>query len=112
MATTQNRYILGTTDYFTKWVEAWALSNNTMFSIARCLYEDIMCQYGCPIEVVNDQGGHFINKVIKHMMRFYIVIHKRSTLYYPQAYGQAYSTNHTLERFATLLVNENQDDWD
>ena len=61
---TGNRYILAATDYCTKWVEARALKDNSAKSVARFLYEAIMTRYGCPVELVTDQGGHFINAVV------------------------------------------------
>jgi hypothetical protein len=54
VAQTGNRYILVATDYYTKWVEAKALRDNTASSIAKFLYKYIWCRYGCPIELVSD----------------------------------------------------------
>ena len=58
---TGSRYILTATDYSTKWAEAWALRDNTAVVVARMLYKDIFSQFGCPIEIVSDWGGHFLN---------------------------------------------------
>ena len=57
---TGNRYIIPATDYCTKWVEAKALRDNTPASTAKFLYEFIWCRYECPIELISDQGGHFL----------------------------------------------------
>jgi len=50
-----------------------------------------------PIEIVSDQGGHFINAVITKLMQKPMVIHKKSSVYYPQANGYAKSTNKALQ---------------
>ena len=50
--TTKNRYIITTTDYTTKWVEARALKDNTSKSIAKFLFEEIITKFGCPLEFV------------------------------------------------------------
>ena len=55
-----NRYIIVATDYCTKWVEAKALQDNFVASTAKFLYEGIWCRFGCPMELISDQGGHFI----------------------------------------------------
>jgi hypothetical protein len=57
-----NWYILVATDYCAKWAEAKALKDNTTASTTKFLYEYIWCHYGCPIELVRDQGTHFVMK--------------------------------------------------
>ena len=46
------------------------------------------------------------------MTHHYAVVHKKSTLYYPQANGLAESTNKTLQNILRKIVNENCTDWD
>ena len=50
-----------------KWVEAKALRDNTAMSTAKFVYEHIWCRFGCPIELVSDQGGHFLNHLIDEL---------------------------------------------
>ena len=94
---TGNRYVILTTDYCTKWVEAKALRDNTAASMTKFLYECIWCRYGCPLELVSDQGGHFLGQVVESLTTSYAVVHKQSTPYYPQANGLAQSTNKMLQ---------------
>ena len=99
-------------DYCTKWVEATALSDNTAASTAKFLYETIWCRFGCPIELISDQGRHFMNKVVRELTNHYVVIHKKSTPYYPQANGLAELSNKTLQNILKKIINENRVDWD
>ena len=72
------RYILVATDYATKWVEAVALRDNKAASVARFLYKNIMSRFGCPVELVSDQGTHFLNSIIQKLTRTHMMVHKKS----------------------------------
>lgn len=109
---TGNKYILVATDYCTKWVEAVALKDNTAASVAKFLYRNIMTRFGCPVELVSDQGGHFLNEVIRELTQKHMILHKKSSTYHPQANGQAESSNKVLIRILKKIVSENRSDWD
>ena len=108
---TGNQYIIVATDYCARWVEAKALQDNTATSTAKFLYEYIWCMYGCPIELINNQGEHFLGHVVESLTTFYAVVHKCSTPYYPQGNRLAESTN-KLQNILRKIVNENRMDWD
>jgi hypothetical protein len=55
-------------DYATKWVEAKALKTNIATIITKFLHECIPIGFGCPLTIVTNQGVHFINYVIKHLI--------------------------------------------
>jgi hypothetical protein len=121
-----NQYIVVTTYYIRKWVEAKALKNNTTKGTAKLLYEHIIIQIGCPTLLVNDQGSQFINDIIKvltiefnisHQGSQFIndiikalitkfkITHHKLTTYYSQDNGQAKLTNKTFKRLLTKMVN-------
>ena len=56
-------------DYFSKWPEARALRNHTAESVAKFIFEDIVCRHGCIKIQINDQGREFVNKVSKELHR-------------------------------------------
>jgi hypothetical protein len=78
-----NTYILVAIDYATKWVEAKAFKTNIAVVIARFLYEYILTKFGCPLTIVIDQGVHFINDTIKHLIELFLFKHVSYTTYYP-----------------------------
>jgi hypothetical protein len=50
----ENKYIIVTIDYDTKWVEAKALKTNITTVITKFMYECILTKYGCPLIIVID----------------------------------------------------------
>ena len=83
-------------NYLTKWVEAKVTPKNDARTIAKFLSENIFTRYGLPLEIVSDQGVHFVNEVIEFLLANFMVTHKRSSPYHPQVNGLAKSTNKTL----------------
>jgi hypothetical protein len=61
----QHRWILTTTDYFTKWIEAIPTRSASHKVIIRFL-EDIMSRFGCPSRIVTDNVSSFrVERLIK-----------------------------------------------
>jgi hypothetical protein len=50
----ENKYIIVTINYDTKWVEVKALKTNITTVIAKFIYECILTKYGCPLIIVID----------------------------------------------------------
>ncbi|MCO5581470.1 hypothetical protein L7F22_035355 [Adiantum nelumboides] len=106
------QYLIVATDYLTKWVEALARTKNDAYTTAKFLYENIFVRFGLPIEIVSDQGTHFINEVIHVLLGEFLVTHRRSAPYHPQANGQAESTNKVLCTALTKVVEGNRGTWE
>lgn len=51
-----NKYILVITDQFTKWVEAFAVTDQTSETTAKKLVEEFIARYGAPLEIHTDQS--------------------------------------------------------
>ena len=109
---THAQYIIVATNYLIKWVEAKAMVRNDARAIAKFLYEYVFTRYGLPIEIVSDQGVHFVNEVIEFLLTEFMVIHRKSAPYHPQANGQAESTNKTLCSTLAKVVESNHLDWE
>jgi hypothetical protein len=62
--------------------------------------------------MVSNQGIHFINETISHLVNHFFFGHTTSTTYYPQGNGHVESTNKVIGTMLTKLVNKKRNDWD
>ena len=60
------------------------------------------------MEIISDQGTHFVNEVVEVLLNEFMVTHRRSAPYPPQANGQAESTNKVLCAALTTLWKETE----
>jgi hypothetical protein len=54
----QHRWILTTTDYFTKWIEAIP-TRNALHKVIIGFLEDIIARFGCPKKIITDNVASF-----------------------------------------------------
>jgi hypothetical protein len=98
-------------DYLTKWPEARAVSEATADATVNFIYEQIICQHGCPQIILSDRGTHFNNQMEKRLTEKFKINHLLSTPYHPQTNGLVERFNRTLcESLAKLSLKNN--DWD
>jgi hypothetical protein len=105
------KYIVVAMDYLTKWPEARAISEATAEKVAEFIYEQIICQHGCPQIILSDRGTHFNNNMISKLLEKFSINHLLSTPYHPQTNGLVERFNRTIcESLAKLSKKTN--DWD
>ena len=64
-AVRQLKFLVVGIDYFTKWVEAEALSTITERNIRSFVWRNIICRYGIPRVLVSDNGKQFNNNAFR-----------------------------------------------
>ena len=105
------KYIVTAMDYLTKWPEARALTEATAEKVADFIYEQIICQHGCPQIILTDRGTHFNNNMVDRLLSKFKIKHLLSTPYHPQTNGLVERFNRTIcESLAKLSDKTN--DWD
>lgn len=108
----KHRYILVVSDYFSKWTEAFPLTNQEAQTVACVLVEEWICWFGTPRSIHSDQGRNFESTLFKELCRLLDMSKTRSSPYHPQSNGLVERFNRTLLSMLSLFVNENQTNWD
>ena len=62
-----NKYILVVGDYFSEWMEAYPIPDQTAETVAEKFVSKFVCRFGVPKVLHSDQGRNFESKVFKEM---------------------------------------------
>jgi hypothetical protein len=105
------KYIIVWTDYFSKWAVGKAVRNLNAETAAKVLYELVILQHGCPIEIITDRGSEFTAEVVKKLTMQWNCKHRFTSAYNPRANGQAERTNGTLVPVIAKVSYEYNTSW-
>ncbi|XP_026451395.1 uncharacterized protein LOC113351667 [Papaver somniferum] len=89
------RFFIVDTYYFSKWVEAKALSRIHDSDVFTFIFQNIICRFGIP-EIVSDNCKQLQGKNIYMLFDTFKIRKNKSTPIYPQRNGKAEATNKTL----------------
>ena len=106
-----NRFLLVAMDYFSKWPEAYALSNQEAKTVAEVLVSEFVSRFGVPLEIHSDQGTNFESAVFREMCSLLDIKKTRTTPLHPQSDGMVERYNRTLKTQLSLFVKDHQRDW-
>ena len=98
-------YILSTVEYVSRWPEARATRSATSKEMAKFVFEQIVCRFGVPLELVTDNSPAFRGSFIKDLVVHLEIAHKKATPYHPQCNGFAESFNGTVQKILFKLVD-------
>ena len=102
-----NQYAVVFVDYLTKWLEVFAVPDQTALTIALLLVEQIISRHGVPAEILSDCGSAFLSGLMQEVYQL-MGIHKLfTTAYHPQTDGLVELFNQTLTDMLAKTVQKN-----
>ena len=90
-----NIYLLVIQDYFTKWVEAIPLPDQTAKRITTEIIR-LFAVYGIPDILHSDQGTNFESTIFKQTLEAFGINKRHTTAYHPQCDGMVERVNRSL----------------
>ena len=107
-----NTVILILIDQFTKWVECYALPDQSAELLAKTIVDEFFTRFGCPLEIHTDKGTNFMSSLFSSMCNLLQITKKRTTGYRPQSNGQVERINRTVLQMLRCFRGKNIRDWD
>ena len=103
--------ILVITDHFTRFAQAYVTSSQTAKVTAKAIWDQFMVHYGCPENIITDQGRNFESILIAELCKLAGVKKLRTTPYHPMANGQCERFNRTLISMLGTLPPQKKSKW-
>lgn len=107
-----NRYILVLGDYFTRWIEAYAIPNQEATTVAQKLVDECFCRFSVPEQLHSDQGRQFESTLISEICKILQVQKTRTTPYHPQSDGMVERFNRTLLSMLSIATGKHPSNWE
>ena len=74
-----NEYILVVCDYFTKWVECYALTDHQAQTVADAVVSNFVSRFGVPSVIHSDQGREFESRLFEEVCQLLGIEKTRTT---------------------------------
>ena len=107
-----NRYAMVVTDWFTKYVEVYALPNQEAATVAEVLCKEFFTRYGVPRELHTDQGTNFESQLFGEMCVLLGIKKTHTAPFNPKSDGQSERNVKTLKTMMAMNVKDHQELWD
>ncbi|GKV11424.1 hypothetical protein SLEP1_g22685 [Rubroshorea leprosula] len=98
-------------DYFTKWVEARALSNLTTKKVEDFVFISIICRYEIPSQIVADNGTQFNCSSFWDFCSSYGIKLQFTSVYHPESNGMVESVNKCILKGIKPRLEQHKAKW-
>jgi len=110
-ATLNRRWLIVAVEYFTKWVEAEALSEITAAAAKHFIWRNIICRFGVPYAIISDNGTQFNATLTTDFLASLGIHNNFASVSHPASNGLAEVTNRTILEGLKKKVAANRKNW-
>jgi len=108
----RKKYILTFIDHFTKFVEAFAIPDQSAQTCARIYATQIVTRHGSGSKLVTDQGAAFMSAFFSETCKVLGIQRSRTSSYHPASNGTLERWHRELHDGMSHYVNSSHSNWD
>ncbi|GKB71364.1 reverse transcriptase domain-containing protein [Tanacetum coccineum] len=105
------KFLIVAMDYFTKWIEAKAMATITGNQVKKFVWDNIVCRFGHPGEIVSDNGKQFSDKPFKDWCEKLNITQCFASVKHPQSNGLMERANRSLGEGIKARLGERNKNW-
>jgi transposase InsO family protein len=98
-------------DYFTKWIEAKAVATITGNQVKRFVWENIVCRFGLPREIISDNEKQFADNPFKDWYAQLNITQHFASVKHPQTNGLVECANRSLGEGIKAPLDKHKGRW-
>ncbi|GJU77277.1 reverse transcriptase domain-containing protein [Tanacetum coccineum] len=105
------KFLIVAIDYFTKWIEAKAVATITGNQVKKFVWDNIVCRFGLPGEIISDNGKQFCDNPFKDWCEKLCIRQCFASVKHPQANSLVERANRILGEGIKARLDERSKDW-
>ncbi|GJY09957.1 reverse transcriptase domain-containing protein [Tanacetum coccineum] len=105
------KFLIVAMDYFTKWIEAKAVATISGGQVKKFVWDNIVCRFGLPGEIVSDNGKQFSDNPFKDWCEKLNITQRFASVKHPQSNGLVERANRSLGEGIKARLGEGNKNW-
>ncbi|GJY81886.1 reverse transcriptase domain-containing protein [Tanacetum coccineum] len=105
------KFLIVAIDYFTKWIEAKPVATITGNQIKKFMWENIVCRFGLPGEIISDNGKQFRDNPFKDWCEKLCIHQHFASVKHPQTNGLVERANRSLGEGIKARLKARSKNW-
>ncbi|GJT00017.1 reverse transcriptase domain-containing protein [Tanacetum coccineum] len=105
------KFLIVAMDYFTKWIEAKPVATITGNEIKKFVWDNIVCRFGLPGEIISDNGKQFRDDPFKEWCEKLCIHQHFASVKHPQTNGLVERANRSLGEGIKARLEARSKNW-
>nr|GEW06567.1 reverse transcriptase domain-containing protein [Tanacetum cinerariifolium] len=105
------KFLIVAMDYFTKWIEAKAVATITGGQVKKFVWDNIICRFGIPGEIISENGKQFAGNPFKDWCDKLHITQRFASVKHLQSNGLVERANRSLGEGIKARLGEENKNW-